>query len=83
MDGRADVVITREFWQPIKWIKSVRLEVGVPEDNPYVFGEINTLLYVENKDFLNKQKYLCGAEKPHLLGCQAIRRDVATRSAVR
>ena len=65
----------------LELILKYRLEAGVPEDNPYVFGlpsRNNEHFWVEASPLLAQYAQQCGAEIPSLLRGTPLRKHIAT-----
>lgn len=73
------ILIDRTTWDNIQLFLKYRIEAGVSENNPYVFG-FGEHSFLSGSRSIAKFSESCGAEKPYLLRSTLLRRNLATFS---
>lgn len=77
------VLLHKEDVRCIDMILKFRVEAGVPEKNPYVFGIPGSTSYTHLRavDLIREYSVLCNAKNPFLLRGTLLRKHIATQAA--
>ena len=75
---KVPVLLTKRVTASLDLLNKYRSEVGVPEDNPYVFARVEAMTPIRGADCLRKFADACKAAHPERLRSTKLRKHVAT-----